>query len=385
MRRHLWTLSEALVPHRHVFDFNQALMDFGAMVCVARNPKCLVCPMTKSCRAFRGMRTANDERRTPNDERRTQNGERRTTPRSPAGDDDARRGRGHHRARRAPISSHVANRACISRDTGSSRAGSVRPARRSRAAWLASCARSSTWTRWSAPKSSRRPTTIPIGASSCTFSVASCVGHPTPQQGQEHALGSARRAANAAVPAGGHRADRTAHPRNGSALTAPDVSPTTTLVPGAMKSRWTYASAIALPRAGDTGGARHVADLPAVARHGRAGRGRAIGVEHQADEPAGDPAVTAMEHANDHFLADVAALRQADGPRLDAGLERDGLLVHVAMEERNAGLDPQRLRRFRRHVLRPGVTAGTRRTLRAERCRPPPRNRARRHRPWTTR
>src|SRR5206468_11801166 len=32
MKRHLWTLSETLVPIRHVFDFNQALMDFGAMV-----------------------------------------------------------------------------------------------------------------------------------------------------------------------------------------------------------------------------------------------------------------------------------------------------------------------------------------------------------------
>jgi len=52
MKRHLWTVSETLVPIRHVYDFNQALMDFGAMVCVARNPKCLVCPMTKSCRAY---------------------------------------------------------------------------------------------------------------------------------------------------------------------------------------------------------------------------------------------------------------------------------------------------------------------------------------------
>ena len=52
MKRHLWTLSETLVPRRHVFDFNQALMDFGAMICVARNPKCLVCPMSKSCRAY---------------------------------------------------------------------------------------------------------------------------------------------------------------------------------------------------------------------------------------------------------------------------------------------------------------------------------------------
>ena len=43
---------QTLVPVRHVFDFNQALMDFGAMVCVARKPKCLVCPMARSCRAF---------------------------------------------------------------------------------------------------------------------------------------------------------------------------------------------------------------------------------------------------------------------------------------------------------------------------------------------
>jgi A/G-specific adenine glycosylase len=52
MKRHLWALSATLVPMRHVFDFNQALMDFGATICAARNPKCLVCPMAKSCRVF---------------------------------------------------------------------------------------------------------------------------------------------------------------------------------------------------------------------------------------------------------------------------------------------------------------------------------------------
>ena len=52
MKQHLWKISETVMPHRHVFDFNQALMDFGALICVARNPKCLVCPMTKSCRAY---------------------------------------------------------------------------------------------------------------------------------------------------------------------------------------------------------------------------------------------------------------------------------------------------------------------------------------------
>jgi A/G-specific adenine glycosylase len=52
MKRHLWTLSETLVPTRQVFDFNQALMDFGATVCIARKPRCLICPMSKSCRAY---------------------------------------------------------------------------------------------------------------------------------------------------------------------------------------------------------------------------------------------------------------------------------------------------------------------------------------------
>ena len=52
MKRHLWTLSAALVPRKHVFDFNQALMDFGATVCVARKPKCESCPMTRMCGSY---------------------------------------------------------------------------------------------------------------------------------------------------------------------------------------------------------------------------------------------------------------------------------------------------------------------------------------------
>jgi len=48
-KKHLWTVADALVPARDAFDFNQALMDLGATVCVARNPRCLVCPMAKSC------------------------------------------------------------------------------------------------------------------------------------------------------------------------------------------------------------------------------------------------------------------------------------------------------------------------------------------------
>ena len=52
MKKRLWAVSEALVPIKHAFDFNQALMDFGAMVCVARRPKCLGCPMARGCLAY---------------------------------------------------------------------------------------------------------------------------------------------------------------------------------------------------------------------------------------------------------------------------------------------------------------------------------------------
>jgi adenine-specific DNA glycosylase len=49
MQRHLWDLSRAVLPVKHVFDFNQALMDFGATVCTARKPQCLYCPMQRHC------------------------------------------------------------------------------------------------------------------------------------------------------------------------------------------------------------------------------------------------------------------------------------------------------------------------------------------------
>jgi len=52
MRRHLWAVSRAVLPIRHVFDFNQALMDFGATLCTARKPKCPACPMRSACAAL---------------------------------------------------------------------------------------------------------------------------------------------------------------------------------------------------------------------------------------------------------------------------------------------------------------------------------------------
>lgn len=60
MRKRLWALSEALVPRKRVFDFNQGLMDFGATICTARKPACQACPMTAFCRSYPALlRSAN--------------------------------------------------------------------------------------------------------------------------------------------------------------------------------------------------------------------------------------------------------------------------------------------------------------------------------------
>lgn len=52
MIRQLWAVSEVMVPRVRAFDFNQALMDFGATACTARKPRCPECPMAKFCRSF---------------------------------------------------------------------------------------------------------------------------------------------------------------------------------------------------------------------------------------------------------------------------------------------------------------------------------------------
>ena len=48
----IWGLAESLVPAGRAYDYNQALMDFGATWCTARKPKCSRCPMKAFCRSF---------------------------------------------------------------------------------------------------------------------------------------------------------------------------------------------------------------------------------------------------------------------------------------------------------------------------------------------
>jgi len=49
--RTLWDLAAKLVPERDPGDWNQAVMELGATVCLPRAPRCGECPLRGSCRA----------------------------------------------------------------------------------------------------------------------------------------------------------------------------------------------------------------------------------------------------------------------------------------------------------------------------------------------
>jgi A/G-specific adenine glycosylase len=49
--RILWKLAEKHLPKQDAGDYNQALMDLGATICVPKNPRCLICPLMKFCQA----------------------------------------------------------------------------------------------------------------------------------------------------------------------------------------------------------------------------------------------------------------------------------------------------------------------------------------------
>jgi A/G-specific adenine glycosylase len=52
-QRWVWRTAETVLPRRRVGDFNQALMELGALVCTPTNPKCGECPLRRQCVAYR--------------------------------------------------------------------------------------------------------------------------------------------------------------------------------------------------------------------------------------------------------------------------------------------------------------------------------------------
>ena len=49
--KRIWALAEEHLPHRKAGDFNQALMDLGAGICLPRQPRCETCPVENLCAA----------------------------------------------------------------------------------------------------------------------------------------------------------------------------------------------------------------------------------------------------------------------------------------------------------------------------------------------
>jgi len=51
--RRVWAIAATLVAAGRPEDLNQALMDIGATVCVARRPRCGACPVRTACASYR--------------------------------------------------------------------------------------------------------------------------------------------------------------------------------------------------------------------------------------------------------------------------------------------------------------------------------------------
>jgi len=64
-RQKLWDAAAKLVPRKDARDFQNAMMDLGALVCTARNPLCRICPVKKNCRARNPVSLPRKRKRAP--------------------------------------------------------------------------------------------------------------------------------------------------------------------------------------------------------------------------------------------------------------------------------------------------------------------------------
>jgi len=52
-KKEFWALALELMPKKSAATFNQAIMEFGALQCIPKNPDCDVCPFNGSCLALK--------------------------------------------------------------------------------------------------------------------------------------------------------------------------------------------------------------------------------------------------------------------------------------------------------------------------------------------
>lgn len=51
VQKKLWKKAEELMPSKRTGDYNQSLMELGALICTPKNPQCALCPLQKICLA----------------------------------------------------------------------------------------------------------------------------------------------------------------------------------------------------------------------------------------------------------------------------------------------------------------------------------------------
>lgn len=56
--REVLAIADAVLPHCDAWNWNQALMEFGAIHCTARKPLCVVCPLQAECNAYPEIQSA---------------------------------------------------------------------------------------------------------------------------------------------------------------------------------------------------------------------------------------------------------------------------------------------------------------------------------------
>jgi A/G-specific adenine glycosylase len=52
LQKIFWLLADSLTPMENFWEYNQGIMDFGAIQCMVDKPKCNICPMRTFCRYY---------------------------------------------------------------------------------------------------------------------------------------------------------------------------------------------------------------------------------------------------------------------------------------------------------------------------------------------
>ena len=67
-KKWVWQAAESLLPEQRAGDFNQAMMELGALVCTPTSPRCSMCPLAAKCVANRhGLQDAIPPKKKPKD------------------------------------------------------------------------------------------------------------------------------------------------------------------------------------------------------------------------------------------------------------------------------------------------------------------------------